>query len=259
MRLLSVYLFFIYLLFIPIQADAFSDLGIEVSGQGSVEVVADQFSLTLTITERGRVPSKLQALVDKKSNAVVNSAKSMAINDSNITSARVNLRIVTEKPSIKVQGVEYHKAKQGSIYVDGQSIYQATNDHAKQRPLFELSRQITVHFNKVSDYDRFLTDIIKINVSHISPLSMSVKERDEYYQQALLLAISHAKEKAQHMAKQAGATIDKLKFLKEVSSNHYRPMYSEARVSGASQRTHVSLIGSQTITARVLVVFSLKE
>jgi len=247
-------------LLLPTKAFSFDDSGIEVSGQGSVIVVPDQFSLTLTITERGRVPTKLKALVDKKSNSVVNAAKSLSVKERNITSARVNLRIVKEKPSIQVQGIEVNKTRQGSIYIDGQSINQQTtsvNEH--KRPLFELSRQITVRFNKIDEYDSFLTQIIKINVSHISSLSMSVEGRDEYYQQALLKAISHAKKKAQRMAKQAGRKIEKLQLIREQSSNHYRPMYAEAMMSDASPRAHASLSGSQTITARVSVKFSLKD
>ena len=246
-------------LLLPSQAFAFEEVGIEVTGQGSVVVIPDQFSLTLTITERGRVPNKLKALVDKKSNSVVNAAKSLAIKESNISSARVNLRIVTERPSIQVQGVELHK-RQGSVYIDGQSINQQANSvNTHKQPLFELSRQITVKFDQVADYDSFLAQIIKINVSRISSLSMNVTARDEYYQQALLDAISHAQQKAQRMAKQAERGLGKLLLVKEVSSNHYQPMYAEAMMSDASPRGHTSLIGSQTITARVLVKFSLKD
>ena len=54
-------------LFISMQAIAFDEKGIEVSGQGSIVVIPDKFSLTLTITERGRLPSKLKVVVDNKS------------------------------------------------------------------------------------------------------------------------------------------------------------------------------------------------
>ncbi|PKI17431.1 SIMPL domain-containing protein [Colwellia sp. 12G3] len=247
-------------LLFPTIASAFEETGIEVSGQGSVVVTPDQFSLTLTITERGRLPSKLKALVDKKSNSVISAAKSLAVKESNISSARVNLRIVEEKPSIQVQGVELKRARQESIYIDGQSINQQTNHGIEHKqPLFELSRQITVGFNKIDEYDSFLAQIIKINVSHISPLSMSISDRDEYYQQALLKAISHAKQKAQRMSKQAGHNLGKIMLIKELSSNNYRPMYAEAMMSDASPRTHSSLTGSQDITARVLVKFSLEN
>ena len=248
------------LLLLPAQAFSFDGEGIEVTGQGSIIVMPDQFSLTLTITERGRVPSKLKALVDKKSDSVVLAAKNLAVKEADISSARVNLRIVKEKPSIKVQGVELNNARQGSVFIDGQSINQQENsiDQSK-KPLFELSRQITVNFNKIANYDNFLAQIIKINVSHISSLVMSVEGREEYYQQALMRAIGHAKQKAQRMAEKSGRKIGKLQLLKELSSNHYRPMYAEAMMSDAGPSGHSSQIGSQTITARVLVKFHLDD
>ncbi len=248
------------LFFYPAHAFAFNESGIEVTGQGSVVVTPDQFSLTLTITERGLVPSKLKALVDKKSDAVISAAKNLGVKEQNISSARVNLRMIEEKPSIQVQGVELRKAKQGSVFIDGKDLSQQINKQSTQKkPLFELSRQVTVNFNKIDEYDSFLTQVIKINVSHISSLAMSVKERDEYYQQALLQAISHAKIKAQRMAKQAGVRVGELLLVKELSSNHYRPMYAEAMMSDSSAKAHNSLIGSQTITARVSVRFSLED
>lgn len=236
--------------------------GIEVTGQGSIVVTPDRFSLTLTVTERGRVPSKLQALVDKKSNAVISAAKNLNTKMENVVSARVNLRIIEEKPSIQIQGVELTRAKQGSVFIDGQNVNQANtqpiNNHNK-KPLFELSRQITVHFSHIDEYDDFLTQIIKINVSHISSLSMSVEAKGEFYQQALLEAIENAKNKAQNMAKHAGSNLGALVFVKEVSNNHYRPMYAEAMLSDSSSNNHKSLIGKQTITAQVLVKYSLED
>lgn len=234
--------------------------GIEVSGQSSIAVLPDQFSLTLTVTERGRLPSKLKSLVDKTSNSVISAAKNLAIKEANIASARVNLRIVEEKPSIQVQGVEFNKARQGSVYVDGQHInQQIKHTNEAKKPLFELSRQITINFNSIDQYDSFLGQIIKIKVSHISSLSMSVEGREEYYQQALLQAISHAKSKATIMAEQAGQRLGKLQQIKELSNNNYRPMYAEAMMVSSNARSHTSLTGNQSITARVLVKFSFKD
>lgn len=247
-------------LLMSLQALAFDDEGIEVSGQGSIVVTPDQFSLTLTVTERGRIPDKLKALVDKKSQSVINAANSLNVKNSNISSARVNLRIIEEKPSIQVQGLELNKNKHGSVFVDGKNINQQINHSNQDKPpLFELSRQITVNFNNIEQYDSFLGQVIKIKVSNISPLMMNVDDRDEYYQQALLQAISHAQQKASRMAKQAGKKVGKLVLLKELSSNNYRPLYSDAMMTSNSRTQHKSLTGNQTITARVLVKFGLLD
>lgn len=256
----AVYTFFLGCLLLPMQVIASDDEGIEVTGQGSVVVVPDQFSLTLTITERGRVPDKLKALVDKKSQSVIAAANSLGIKDTNISSARVNLRVIKEDASIQLDGIEVKKPRHGSVYIDGQTInQQSSNSQSYQaKPiLFELSRQISVNFSEIEQYDNFLGQIIKIRVSNISSLSMNVADREEYYQQALLQAIQQAEKKAARMAKQADQKLGKLTFIKEQSSNNYRPVYAEAMMTSNSRQQQNSLTGSQTITARVIVKFNL--
>ena len=74
-----IFKFLIIIALIYNNANAFAnDLardGIEVSGSGSVNVIPDNFILSLNVTERGRVLSKLKSLVDKKSNSVIQAAK----------------------------------------------------------------------------------------------------------------------------------------------------------------------------------------
>ncbi|MBU2894113.1 SIMPL domain-containing protein [Colwellia sp. D2M02] len=235
-------------------ADTDDNEGIDVVGNGSVIAIPDQFSLSLTITERGRIPSKLHPLVDNKTNLVIDAAKQLGITTKDIKSAQVNLRLIKEKPSITVQGLELQQGKQGSVFVDGKNV----NNTQTPIQLFELSRYITVNFANINDYDQFLAKIVKLNVSHISALSMTVKQRDDYYQQALMKAIDHAKQKATKMIAQTGGTLGKLVYLKEVSSGHYQPRYAQAMMSESMSVNYSSLVGSQEISASVLVKFAIK-
>jgi len=239
-----------------------TDVGIEVSGSGSITVVPDRFSLSLSITERGRVTSKLKALVDKKSNLVMQAAKNLGVKKANISSAQVNLRIIEEKPSITVQGLEFNKNNKGSVFIDGQDMtdqikQNQTNNH--KNTLFELSRRIQVSFSNIDEYDQFLTQLVKINVSHISSLSMSISQREQYYQQALLQAMTQAKQKAKKMIQHSGRRLGKLIYLKEQSNNNYQPRYAQAMMSESSSSNHSSLVGSQTVKASVLMKFSLAQ
>jgi len=236
--------------------------GIEVNGSGSVTVTPDNFSLSLRISERGRVTSKLKALVDKKSNLVMQAAKNLGIKNTNINSAQVNLRVIQEKPSITVQGLEFRNNNQSSAFIDGKEITKQIKQSQLDKPkqtLFELSRKIQVNFTTIDDYDQFLTQLVKINVSHISSLSMNVTQRDKYYQQALLQAITQAKQKAQEMIAHSGGRLGKLIYLKEQSTNYYQPRYAQAMMSEASPANHSSLVGSQTIKASVLMKFAVTE
>lgn len=239
---------------------------IEVSGEGIIQVAPDKFSLSLTISERGRVPDKLKASVDKRSDMVINVAKSLKVANSDINSARVNLRVIEEKPAIKLHGVELqqkfpsssNKPIKGSVYIDGNEV--STKKYEKQKPpLFELNRRISVNFSSIDDYDKFLSKIVKIQVNHISSLSMTVKDSDKYYQQALTRAISQAKNKASLIAKHSGINLGKMVYLKERSNNHYQPQYSMAMMTNESSTRHRSFTGTNKVSASVVVKFAIIE
>ena len=235
------------------------DSGIEGRGQASVLVEPDSFALSIAITEKGRLTDKIRAIVDHKSNQVIEVAKSLGIKSKNINSARVSLRVIKEKPVIDIHGVEVNQRlpnnQKSKVYVG----VPPSNHVENVRPQsFELSRYITVNFSDIKDYDRFLNAVIKIGVSQISPLSMSVDDTDKHYQQALSQAIKNAKVKAQQIANQSQHRLGKLVYVKEISSNHYRTRNNSAMMSANASFEHSSQIGNQAISASVLVKYSIE-
>ncbi|WP_114327033.1 SIMPL domain-containing protein [Candidatus Colwellia aromaticivorans] len=238
---------------------------IEVKGQASVLAVPDRFSLSISIVERGRHTDKIRAVVDHKSNQVVQVAKSLGIKNHEINSARVTLRVVEEKPSITVEGVEVSQRVGNSSFPNNQhsKVYvgaNAVNNQNNIKPkYFELRRTISINFSSIKDYDQFLNNIIKLGVSHISPLAMSVEDTEKHYQQALVQAINNAKKKAIQIASHSNVALGKLLYVKELSSNYYRPRMSSAMMSAEVTPNHNSQVGNQVINASVLVKFSIQE
>lgn len=235
------------------------DYGIEVRGQASVLVEPDSFALSIAIIEKGRLTDKIRARVDHKSNQVIEVAQNIGIKPQNINSARVSLRVIKDEPIIDIHGVEVNQRllnnQKSKVYVGAPS----SNHEDNVRPQsFELSRTITVNFSDIKDYDQFLNAVIKIGVSQISPLTMSVDDTDKYYQQALAQAINNAKMKALQIAKQAEQKLGKLVYVKELSSNHYRARYNSAIMSTNASYEHSSQIGNQAISASVLVKYSIE-
>lgn len=235
---------------------------IEVKGQASVLAVPDRFSLSISIVERGRHTDKLRAVVNHKSNQVVQVAKSLGIKSYDINSARVGLRVIEEKPSITVDGVEVNKRVGTGSFSNNQhtKVYAGVNSANNVKPqLFELSRSITINFANIEDYDQFLSKALKLGVNHISPLAMSVTDTEKYYQQALVQALNNAKKKATQIANHSNVTLGKLLFVKEQSSNYYRARVSSVMMSAESSPNHSSQVGNQLINASVLVQFSILE
>jgi uncharacterized protein YggE len=231
--------------------------GIEVRGQGSILAEPDVFSLSVSIIEKGHFTDKIRAIVDHKSNQVVDVATSLGIKSGNINSARVSLRVIKEETEVNLQGVEVVQMlpnhQKSKLTIDTNS----SNNVSTAKPqYFELSRNITINFSDIKDYDKFLNSIIKIGVHRISPLSMSIGNSDKYYQQALSLAIDQAKEKAVQIAKQTEQSLGKLIYVQETSSNHYRPVYSASMKMNDSFE-HSSQVGNQTLNASVLVKYAI--
>lgn len=233
--------------------------GIEVVGNASVLVEPNTFALSITVSEEGRFTNKIRNIVDHKSNQVINIAKRLGIESSNINSARVTLRVIKQKPEINIRGLEVSQKlpnnKESDIFVETPEL----NNVTKIKPqYFEISRNITINFENIKDYDLFLNAIIKIGVNHISPLTMSVNDTDKYYKQALMLAIEKAKEKAVMIAEQSKQKLGKLIYLKETSNNYYRAHYSNSVRASKSYSQHNSNIGTQSINASVSVKYAIE-
>ncbi|PHR81604.1 MAG: SIMPL domain-containing protein [Colwellia sp.] len=238
---------------------------IEVKGQASVLAEPDSFSLNIAIIERGRLTDKIRAVVDYKSNQVVQVAKSLGIKSHDINSARVMLTVVKDKPSIIVEGIEVRqRAGNGSLpnnqynkVTIGADGVQRQNNIKPQ--YFELSRMISINFSSIEGYDKFLSKVIKLGVSRISPLAMSVENTEMHYQQALVQALTNAKNKASKIAIHSNVVLDKLLYVKELSSNYYRSRLSSTMMSAEITSNHTSQVGNQVINASVLVKFSIQE
>jgi len=256
-----IVLFFFFTLAISTVAQASTLEGnvIEVRGQGTVTVPPDHFSLTVAIIQTGRNINKIRSLVDHKSNQVINIAENLNISPANISSARINLRVIEEPPVIHIQGVEVNRnlpqSNSSKVYVGVDSAQKNQNKIQK----FELSRTITVSFSTIENYDKFLSKVIKVGVEHIYPLTMSVANSDKNYQQALAKAIDNAKTKAYQIAKQANISLGKLVYLKELSSNHYQARLASANKYSDSAVAHSSQVADTAISASVLVKFIIKE
>jgi len=235
------------------------DSGIEVRGQASVFVEPNSFALSIAITEKGRFTDKIRARVDHKSNQVIKVAQGLGVKSKNINSARVSLRIIKEEPVIDVHSVEVNQRLPNNQKSKVHVGVPPSNHVGNIRPqFFELSRNITVNFSDIKDYDQFLNAVIKIGVSQISPLTMTVDDTDKYYQQALSQAIKNAKAKAEQIAIQSEQRLGKLVYVKEVSSNHYRARFNSAMMSTNASYEHSSQIGNQAISASVLVKYSIE-
>jgi uncharacterized protein YggE len=227
--------------------------GIEVTGKSSVMVVPDLFSLTISIKERGKSANKTKIVVDDKSSKIVKMFIKRGVNEANIDTSQVSMFPIYEKPSITFEHQELQKRlnSQEKISLSGKK---SQDDKVSRLTRFEVSRTITISFKQLSIYDQVLDDMVKLGVSHISPVEMSVSESDKYYQQALYQAIDKAKHKALSIAQQAGVKLGALLSLKE--SGFYSPMrYSMSSEAKTSFSTRIT---EKAVSAQVIAIYNIE-
>jgi uncharacterized protein YggE len=238
---------------------------IEVKGQASVLAKPDRFSLTISITEQGQFADKIRAIIDHKSNQLIQVAQSIGIKSHDINSARVNLRVIERKPSIRLNNVNVTKRMGSTAFTTNPTsnayagtTLPKTQENSKSQH-FELSRTININFSNIETYDQFLNKAIKLDVTHIYPLAMSVEDTEKPYQEALIQALKNAKNKAIQIASHSNVILGKLLNVTEQSSNYYRSKVSSARMSTEILSNHSSQVGNQVINASILVKFAIQE
>lgn len=227
--------------------------GIEVSGKASVMVVPDVFSLTISIKERGKSANKTKIIVDDKSSKIVRMFIKRGVDEHDIDTSQVSMFPIYEKAAITFEQQEFQTRlnNQEKITLSGKS---QPKDKVSRLTRFEVGRTITVTFKQLSIYDQILDDMVKLGVSHISPVEMSVAESEKYYQQALYQAIDKAKKKALNIAKQAGVKLGALTSLKE--SGYYSPMrYSMASEAKAGFSSRVT---EKAVSAQVMAIYDIE-
>lgn len=244
-----------FLLFLCLLPSGFVNAyeGIEVTGKASVMVVPDVFSLTISIKERGKSANKTKMIVDDKSSKIVKMFIKRGVNEHDIDTSQVTMFPIYEKPAITLEQQELQTRlnNQEKITLTGKN---QSTDKVRRLTRFEVSRTITISFKELSIYDQILDNIVKLGVSHISPVEMSVAESEKYYQQALYQAIDKAKKKAVNIAEQADVKLGTLISLKE--SGYYSPMRfnmaSEAKAGFSSRVTE------KAVSAQVIAIYGIE-
>lgn len=229
-----------------------ADEGIEVVGKAEVKAQPDQFSLTISIKERGIAASKVKQIVDKKSEQVVNMFIKQGVSKSHIDSSMLRMYPIYEKPEVTIDNAELERRVNGNNQVN---LPLKKHEQKVQRiRLFDVARTISVKLNSLEQYDSVLEHLVKIGVSNISPIQLGFSDPDALYQRALQNAIDNAKSKASNIAKQLGVSVGKVISIKETgyhAPSVYRMAAMESKAGFNSQATE------RAISAQVVTTFQI--
>lgn len=199
---------------------------IRVSGAGAVNAVPDQASISFAIEQRGNKLSALKTQVDQYTQRLIKDLLNRDIRRDHIQSFQL------------------------TIYPQ----YDTDANGKRQQQGFVVMRNIDVTLASLDLYDQVIDLALAHGVTRVSQVRFEVSDQQALYQQALQEAFTDAKNKAAYLAKTAGLSLGPVSRVEEQSMS--RPvMYEMAAMD--SRTKSPSLPGSQSIEARLSVVFSL--
>ncbi|XQW86654.1 SIMPL domain-containing protein [Thalassotalea piscium] len=235
---------------------AFADnQGIEVVGKAAVKAVPDTFSITLEIKERGVVASKAKGIVDQKSQLLMRALNNIGFENKSIDSSKIVMYPVYEKPSIVIDNAVVKSRIAQNQKVELPVTGLSSNKNSVVLSYFDVTRTFVIAFDDLTQYDQLLDVVTKIGVSNISSLTMSYKNSEAIYQQALTKALQNAKMKAETIASQMNVELAGLVSLKE-TGYHAPQAYAMMREARASFSANVS---EKQVSAQVIAVFAIQS
>lgn len=206
--------------------------GIWVEGVGQTEVSPDIANLSLTVSTLNKSASKSQQQNAKISESVVSKAKSFGVAGKDIQSSGFNVN------------PEY----------DYQSRERVLKGHRVQHSYAIILRDT----KKLGELLDALTAVGSDSLA-IGGISFGVAEPEPLRMKALDLAVSHAKQKAEVLAKAAKKSLGKVVAIEELNLGHSAPVVRMEMMKSSAAAASTSLeTGEVGVSARVKVHFELE-
>ncbi len=197
---------------------------ITVTGTAEVRVVPDQCVLTFSIDSRARELDAAVAENDEKIHAVVEFLKSRDISSRDIRSDILNIRpIYKQMPPVKAQVVQ-QGAGGGDDLEDSQI-----------KPVgYVAQRGLTVTIRDLDVFESVYRGLIERGVNVVNGVNFQTSELRKHRDEARLQAVRAAREKAEAMARELGATLAAVQTISESGNVGYlrRTMSNASIIAG---------------------------
>lgn len=200
---------------------------INVQGVGAVSVVPNAYSVTFVVEQHGATVSKLNTALQSDLHNVVSFLLEQGLAENDIQSMQVRLspRYINSPEGRKQQG-------------------------------FTLSREIVITDKNIDNYDRVLDGVLKRGVERIQQFSFINISNTDSYEQALIVAVKNAKQRAHILAKELGVEIGEVVAISESGGNMPLPVM---RADAFAKEMSLSLPGQESVNARVNVTFNINQ
>ncbi len=213
---------------------------ITISGDAEVKVVPDEVVINMAVETNNTDLDKAREENDKKVSSILAMVKKLGVEEKFIQTD-----YLSEEPRYDYT-VQYN------------------NERERKFLGYYMTKNISVTLRDVSKFEKLIADALKLGTNYVRGMNFQTTELRKHRDQARLMAVRAAKEKATALASELGQKVGKPIYINE--SSYAEPMYKNVRMmqnasysdESAGSNGEVIALGQIEIKASVSVTFELE-
>jgi len=215
---------------------------ITVTGQAEVRVPPDEVLFTL---------------------AVENVDRDMLVANKRTDESVKQILAIARKNNVKPEDVQTSQISVQPKYNTDDMSYEERNKVKRVLIGYEVSKTVAIRLRDISRFDELLADVLKAGITRLSNLQFMDSQVRKHRDQARVMAIRAAQEKAVLLAREIGQSIGPAYSITENTSDYGRASgtYQNATTTAGSESSESESAiapGSISVTAQVTVRFRLQ-
>lgn len=214
------------------QAQTSSNPTISVTGEGVVKITPDQVVVNIRVEHEGKTAKEVKSLVDGSVDRIIKFCRDkMKLSSKDIVTEYINLN----------KNYDYNR-----------KIYH-----------YNSNQSLSVMLKDLTKYEMLLEGLMDAGVNRIDGVHFKASNMEKYQQEARILAMKDAKNKATELTNAIGQTIGKATKISEYQQNQapitlMKNMRTEMASYGGDSDKETIAAGEMLVTSKVNVTFELK-
>ncbi|MEX0643092.1 MAG: SIMPL domain-containing protein [Pirellulales bacterium] len=234
---------------------------ITVTGDAEIRVVPDQVVISAGVESRAKTVAATAKDNDGKVHAIVEFLRRSGIEDKHIHTEYISIEPIMREGRWEKGGNEQVKAQSSQ----NDDLFGSDEEPRSERPIGYLaSRQFAITITDLKSFETVYKGLIELGINRVRGIEFRTSDLRKHRDKARLEAVRAAREKAQAMSGELGATLASIKTIHETSGGGYGGrMYQNSTSDpfglppSPSDGASTFAAGQIAITASVEIVFVL--
>lgn len=231
---------------------------ISVSGSAEIRVVPDEVVITAAVESRAKEVATACKDNETSIRSIVEFLKAAGVEDKHITTEYISIEPIMRRPVYPSKGQAVQTNANANPFSPGG---EADEDAIEQPVGYLARRQFAITIVDLAKFEDLYCGLVGRGINRVSGIEFRTSKLREHRDAARLKAVRAAKEKAQAMAAELGATVVAIKTVNESRESFGRSAMQNSMSNpfGGEGASEVFAVGQIQITAAVDVVFYLGD